>query len=196
MRQIRIITLLLAFISIAIAAYALTQSSKLENITKLNHDNEVRIKSLESEIKSLAITNVILNDAVAGYTAHPTTIKRVNSVIDFLRSGAAENEPAFADCWDRKVRTTNWGSMGPWGVLDECIDKISKKDSAILLREIENASDSARSDCSYTAENAAEGRERCAADRDFRLLSAANQALFSALTEADWQKKTKSILTE
>lgn len=182
---------------IVIAIFATNKSSELDVVSSKNRELESKISILETENKGFKIANSILNDATSGLTkAKPETMKGVTKVVSFLNSGQAGNEPKFAECWDRKLKTTNWGSMGPWGLLDECIDAIEKKESAILLREIENAAEAVRSNCSYTALNAADGRERCGVDRDFRLLSAANRALFSALTTPEWLAKQKPVITE
>lgn len=178
-----------AFTSIDKSKEIATQKEKIEEITE-------ELQKSYSEIRRLRATTVILNEATSGlHQTQPESIKMVRRVVSYILDLKEPPEIKFKECWDRKLKTTNWGSDGPYGLLDECIDQIKNASSAALIREIDNATDAARSRCSEGA-NRYEMAKNCWADRNFRLLMSANQAIFAAITTPKWLDTQETSISE
>lgn len=144
------------------------------------------LQKYQAENRKLRAIASILDGATNGiHQTRPETIKNVNKVMAYILDFKDAPEKEFKDCWDRMLNTTSWGSDGPYGLLDECIDSIKSTNSAILIREIDNATIAARGECSE-GDNRYEMAKSCWADRNFRLVNSANQALFSAITIPNW----------
>ncbi|MDT4884856.1 hypothetical protein FQZ97_1210340 [compost metagenome] len=105
-------------------------------------------------------------------------------------------EEKFKECWDRKLKTTNWGSNGPERILDDCIDSIASADTAILMSEIDNKTNSTDYTCRSSANNRFEGARNCSADKNYRLIISANRTLFEFITTKDWIDNQKPMILE
>ena len=126
----------------------------------------------------------------------PEITNDVNKVVDFILASKNSPEEKFKECWDRKLKTTNWGSMGPYGLLDDCIDTIVDANTAIFIRDIDNKKGSANYACRAHANNSFEGARDCWADRNFRMINSANNTLFDFITTKAWVDNQKSIVRE
>ncbi len=136
------------------------------------------IEKLQIENRKIRTIATILNGATNGlHKTRPETIKLANRAVEYIQQYKGPAEEKFKDCWNRRLNTTNWGSDGPYGLLDECIDSIENTDAAIFIRELENSTNAARSSCSE-GENRYEMAKSCWADRNFRLIQSANHAIF------------------
>ncbi|WP_374491069.1 hypothetical protein [Zoogloea sp.] len=165
---------------------SLEKGKELEQHKERVAEISVELQKYQTENRKLRAIASILDGATTGiHQTQPETIKNVNKVVAYILDLKDAPEEKFKECWDRRLNTTNWGSDGPYGLLDECIDSIKSTNSAILIREIDNATDAARSRCSE-GNNRYEMAKSCWADRNFRLMSSANQAIFSAITTPNW----------
>lgn len=185
-------TIPFSIIAALTAGLAISVFISLEKTKELEQHNEriskisMELQKYQTENRKLRATASILNGATNGiHQTEPETIKHVNKVMTYILDLKDAPEKEFKECWDRMLNTTNWGSDGPYGLLDECIDRIKSTNSAILIREIDNATLAARGECSE-GDNRYEMAKSCWADRNFRLVNSANQALFSAITTPNW----------
>jgi hypothetical protein len=153
-------------------------------------------ETLKNENKRIITTAIILNGATNGvHQTRPESIKLVNKTIEYIQKYDGPPEAKFKDCWNRILRTTNWGSDGPYGLLDGCINSIQVTENAILVRELENATNASRESCSE-GNNRAEMVKSCWADRNFRLIQSANQAIFSLITTPKWLENQTIQITQ
>lgn len=174
-------------VGLAISVFTSFEKTKeLEQHKERVSEISIELQKYQTENRKLRAIASILDGATTGiHQTEPETIKNVNKVVAYILDLKDAPEEKFKECWNRKLNTTNWGSDGPYGLLDECIDSIKSTSSAILIREIDNATDAARSRCSE-GNNRYEMAKSCWADRNFRLVSSANQAIFSAITTPNW----------
>lgn len=185
---------------VTMSVFAFTQTAELKskqaeliaaNATATN------LESLKSQLRQLTVINAINAEGTRGIiSTDAETIKTVNQVITFILESRSPAESKFAECWDRKLKTTDWGSMGPFGLLDECIDTIVEAKTAILMKELDRARNQARYNCSRTSANNAEAARDCWADRNFRLIASADSVLFSFITTAEWFNNQKGQIKE
>lgn len=174
-------------VGLAISVFtSLKKTKELEQHNERISEMSVELQKYQTENRKLRAIASILDGATNGiHQTRPETIKNVNKVMTYILDLKDAPEKEFKDCWDRMLNTTNWGSDGPYGLLDECIHNIKSTSSAILIREMDNATNAARSECSE-GDNRYEWAKSCWADRNYRLVSSANQALFSAITTPNW----------
>lgn len=174
-------------VGLAISVFTSFEKTKeLEQHKERVAEISIELQKYQTENRKLRAIASILDGATTGiHQTEPETIKNVNKVVAYILDLKDAPEEKFNECWNRKVNTTNWGSDGPYGLLDECIDSIKSTSSAILLREIDNATNAARSSCSE-GNNRFEMAKSCWADRNFRLVNSANNAIFSAITTSNW----------
>ena len=188
MKQTIIFSIITALaVGLVISAFtSLEKSKELEQHKERVAEISAELQKYQTENRKLRAIATILDGATTGiHQTQPETIKNVNKVVAYILNLKDAPEEKFKECWDRRLNTTNWGSNGPYGLLDECIDSIKSTSSAILIREIDKATDAARSRCSE-GNNRYEMAKSCWADRNFRLMSSANQAIFSAITTPNW----------
>jgi len=188
MKQTMIFSIMIALtLGLVISVFTLFEKSKeLEQQKEKIAEISIELKKYQTENRKIGAIASILKGATAGiHQTQPETIQNVNKVVTYILGLKDAPEEKFKECWDRRLNTTNWGSDGPYGLLDECIDSIKSSSSAVLIREIDNATDAARSRCSE-GNNRYEMAKSCWADRNFRLISSANQAIFSAITTPNW----------
>ena len=188
MKQTIIFSIITALaVGLVISAFtSLEKSKELEQHKERVAEISAELQKYQTENRKLRAIATILDGATTGiHQTQPETIKNVNKVVAYILNLKDAPEEKFKECWDRRLNTTNWGSNGPYGLLDECIDSIKSTSSAILIREIDNATDAARSRC-LEGNNRYEMAKSCWADRNFRIMSSANQAIFSAITTPNW----------
>lgn len=174
-------------VGLAISVFtSFEKNKKLEQHKEKVAEISIELQKYRTDNRKLRAIASILEGATTGiHQTQPETIKNVNNVVAYILDLKDAPEEKFKECWNRKLNTTNWGNYGPYGLLDECIDSIKSTSSAILIREIDNATDAARSRCSE-GNNRYEIAKSCWADRNFRLMISANQTIFSALTTQNW----------
>jgi hypothetical protein len=177
--------------------YAFNQSQEVKRIEgelktitdNLNNEKEAN--------KRLKVVNAINDGATNGlHATKPDVISETNRVIEYILTSGAPTEEKFYECWDRKLKTTNWGSMGPYGLLDDCIDKISSAKTAILMREIDNKVNAINYECRSKSATRFEGARDCMAERNYRLIVSANHALFEFVTTKNWIENQEGVITE
>lgn len=185
-------------LAIALVASTLVIYSKsiaLETANQKLSEISAKLESTREESDKIKIVSLLLRASSGGlYSVKPETLKEVRRVADFISSIKSGAESKFSECWDRQIKTKSWGSDGPYGLLEHCIDSIEDSKSAILLKEINNAVDLARHECAE-GENRFEAAKSCWADSNFRLLSGASSTLFEALTTPNWLSKKEDPLT-
>lgn len=180
-----IITALTVGLAISVFTF-LEKTKELEQHKERISGISIELQKYQTENRKLRAIASILDGATTGiHQTEPETVKHVNKVMAYILDLKDAPEEKFKECWDRRLNTTNWGSDGPYGLLDECIESIKSTSSAILIREIDNATEAARSRCSE-GENRYERAKSCWADRNYRLVSSADQALFLAITTPNW----------
>ncbi|WP_139379564.1 hypothetical protein [Zoogloea sp. LCSB751] len=188
MKQTILISIITA-LAVGLAASVFTSFEKAKEIEQ--HKEKItevstELQKYKTENKKLRAVASILDGATNGiHKTQPEIIKNVNKVVAYILNLKDAPEEKFKECWDRRLNTTSWGSDGPYGLLDECIDSIKSSSSAILIREIDNATNAARSRCSE-GNDRYEMAKNCWADRNFRLMSSANQVIFLAITTQNW----------
>tara|TARA_R110000851_G_scaffold333533_1_gene515185 strand:+ start:18562 stop:19176 length:615 start_codon:yes stop_codon:yes gene_type:complete len=188
--------LLLALIAaVSVAAY-LYISLKTENqalqeqIASLERQN----KTLASDMARAALVSRIYAASASGITGGPTKddLERGNEVVDFVLANKPAVEQDFKSCWDRKLNTTSWGSMGPYGLTEACIDKVKDDAVAVMLFDLYKAKENARYECAKKGENRYEMAVNCWADASHRFLMGLDAVFFEIVTEGD--KKTYNPL--
>lgn len=157
------------------------------------------LNNTKNENKRLRVTNSVLEGATRGlHATKPETIKEVNLVINHILESKSATEEKFKECWNRKLQTTDWGSDGPEGLLDDCIDHIAQSKNAILIKDIERKAEAARYIC--RSESTLGGRyemaKNCLADRNYRLLASAFNSLFESLTTPHWIENLNNSVSE
>lgn len=185
----------LAFALLGSTAVIYSKSSALDAAGQQLSEISRKLESTREEGKKLKIASLLLRASSDGlYPVKPETLKEVRRVADFIFSMEIGKETKFNECWDRQSKTKNWGNGGPDGLLEHCIDLIEDSKSAILLKEINDAVDLARNECSE-GENRFEAAKSCWADSNFRLLSGASNTLFDALTTPNWLSEKADALS-
>lgn len=112
--------------------------------------------------------------------------EKVKKVVDYITTNNLPKEKLFKSCWDRHLQTYDWGSMGPVGLLESCIDKISDDETAILMKKLDSSVELMRYECMPRGRTRYEGLEQCGIDGNYILLSSADNVLFKFVTEDDW----------
>ena len=189
--------LLLAFIAaVSVAAY-LYISLKAENevlqeqIVSLERRNE----TLVSDMARAALVSRIYATSNSGISGGPSEddLETGNEVVDFVLANKPAVEQDFKSCWDRKLNTTSWGSMGPYGLTEACIDKVKDDAVAVMLFDLYKAKENARYECAKKGENRYDMAVNCWADASHRFLMGLDAVFFEIVTEGD--KKTYNPLT-
>lgn len=195
--MLRALSLLAALGLLATLFVIFTQSSELQATKNELHKLTSEFQKIKDENKQFRVANAILEGATTGlHSTKPETIKEVKRVIGYILGSKGITEDKFKECWDRKLKTTQWGSMGPYGLLDECIDSIVDAKSAIFIREIDSSVETARYTCQSEGRDRYERAKNCWADRNFRLLTSANDALFASITTPNWIESQNSAINE
>ncbi len=195
--MLRTFSLLAALGLLAALFVIFTQSNELQSTKKELHNLTSEFRKIKDENKQFRVANAILEGATTGlHSTKPETIKEVKRVISYILESKGNTEDKFKACWDRKLKTTEWGSDGPYGLLDECIDSIVDAKSAIFIREIDRSAETARYTCGSEGRDRYEMAKNCWADRNFRLLNSANNALFDSLTIPKWIESQNSSINE
>jgi len=188
----------MVFIIGVIAVYfAYSQFAEIKTLRSHVALSDAKVVDLESQIgeikeqnRRLSIGITMLREASRGmYGLSEEATQQVEAVAEHLMTWSGNREKDFADCWDREVRTSRWGSDGVYTdmVLANCISKVKDNQSAILLNEVEKMSDHLRSECASRGENRAEAATECWADANNRYGFSAWNVLFSALTAENWK---------
>jgi hypothetical protein len=188
--------LLVLIAAVSVAAY-LYISLKAENetlqeqIVSLERQN----KTLASDMARAALVSRIYAASNSGINGGPTKddLERGNEVVDFVLANKPAVEQGFKSCWDRKLNTTSWGSMGPYGLTEACIDKVGNDAVAVMLFDLYKAKENARYECAKKGENRYDMAVNCWADASHRFLMGLDAVFFEIVTEGD--KKTYNPLT-
>lgn len=151
-------------------------------------EQEARNELLEVRFERASVISEVYRLAAHGVLdqVEPEQIGNANQMLD-LYIERKPVETAFYQCWDREINTTSWGSMGPWGVLETCIDKIEDDETAKLLFSLEQQSSRLRGECAFKASNRFEEIERCALSGKYRFAAGTYQAFFNLITQSEPQ---------
>lgn len=179
---------------IAALLFGFFQSRSLAELKNdLAYSNH-QLKEATLENASMRIKIAILNAASAGIT--PTTtdsVVLVNRLAVFIGETKTGYEAKFADCINRQMKTRDWGSDGPYGLLDTCINTIENSESAIKIKELDRLVQAARQKCGVEGNNRYEIARNCWADSNYRLTTGAHNAFFHLLTIPNWMNQQKDI---
>ncbi|MFH7563910.1 hypothetical protein [Oceanimonas smirnovii] len=169
------LTLLFLFVSVC---FAFTYKLYMEN-EKLREENLRKNASIE-----------IYKNASTGLIPATTESKAlVEDVINHVATSSSPKEKTFKSCWERQLQTGDWGSMGPVGLLESCIDKISNDKTAILMKKVDSSFELIGYECMPRGNSRYDGIEKCNIDGSYILLSSAKDTLFRFITEDDWMNK-------
>ncbi len=158
-------------------------------------EKEALITTLEQENHRYRISTALLNGATQGiHETKPEAVAAANRVIDFILTANAPSEPQFKACWETKLNTTQWGSMGPHGLLEACVNTLSSPETAALMKDLASVRDQRRAACSSEGKNRYEEALNCWADRSYRLVFSADKLLFAFVTDPDWLDKQAARL--
>lgn len=185
---------ILSVLLLASLLFIAFQSKQLESARTQMLGMNLSLERAEIERKQLRILGAIF-ERVSGGT-EPYTNKAVKDVATYILLNAEPAETKFAECWDRQLRTTDWGSMGPYGLLDQCIDTIVSAKSAILLKETDRLAELEGEKCRQNGSNTIEMKQACWADDNYRLLISAGNVLMEALTEPNWLQSSKTLFDQ
>lgn len=154
--------------------------------------------SLEKETnRRFRVVSAINNGAAMGlHGTKPDVVSDANRVVEYILTSNDPTEDKFSECWDRRLKTTNWGSMGPYGLLDDCIDTIASAKTAIFMREIDNKANAISYACRSKSANRFEGARDCMAEKNYRLITSANNALFEFVTTKNWIDNQAGVIKE
>lgn len=170
------------------------QSKQLESARTQMLGMNLSLEQAETERKQLRILSAMFEGVSRGiHGVEPDTNKAVKEVATYILLNTEPAETKFAECWDRKLRTTDWGSMGPYGLLDECIDTVVSAKSAILLKQTDRLAEMTADKCRQGGANKFEMAQSCWADGNHRLLMSAGDVLMEALTEPNWLQSSKNL---
>jgi len=195
--MMKIFALLSMFGLVGVTFFAFNQEKELEAKKEELGAAIENLHQVKEENRRFKVVNAIYYGATTGlHGTKPEITNDVNKVVDFILASKNSPEEKFKECWDRKLKTTNWGSMGPYGLLDDCIDTIVDANTAIFIRDIDNKKGSANYACRAHANNSFEGARDCWADRNFRMINSANNTLFDFITTKAWVDNQKSIVRE
>lgn len=185
---------ILSVLLLASLLFIAFQSKQLESARTQTLGMNLALERAEIERKQLRILSAIFEGVSGGiHGVEPDTNKAVKEVATYILLNAEPAETKFAECWDRKLRTTDWGSMGPYGLLDQCIDTVVSAKSAILLKETDRLAELAGEKCRQNTSNTFEMNQACWADGNHRLLISAGNVLMEALTEPNWLQSSKNL---
>lgn len=182
----------IAILALALAASLFLTNNQARKIDTLNDQAsnlKAQIDSLHSEYRRNKVALAIFQNASNGmYGLNAEARGYARTIFNHIVEKDRLPESKFLECWNREVRTNRWGSDGPYSemLLDACISLVTDNQSAILLRESDNAFQVVRGNCSEHAQNRADGARDCWADANFRLSLGAKKVLFDALTRQDW----------
>lgn len=158
-------------------------------------DKKAQLAALEQAHQRYRILAALLNGATQGIQGtKPEAAAAANRVIDFMLSSNAPPEQRFKTCWDTKLNTTQWGSMGPHGLLDACVSTIADPATATLMKALASLKDQLRAACSSEGGNRYEEALHCWADRSYRLVFSADKLLFDFVTDPDWLEKQEAVV--
>lgn len=184
--------ILIAILTLALAVslfFMTKQTRKIDALNAQASNLKTQIDSLHFEYKRNKVALAIFQNASDGmYGLNVEARGYAKTIFSHIVEKDRPPESKFLECWNREVRTNRWGSDGPYSemLLDACVSLVADNQSAILLRESDNAFQAVRRNCSEHAQNKADEARDCWADANFRLSFGAKEVLFDALTKQDW----------
>lgn len=182
----------IVILALALAASLFLTTNQAIKIDALNDQTKnlkTQINSLHSEYRRNKVALAIFQNASSGmYGLNAEARGYARTIFNHIIEKDRLPESKFLECWNREIRTNRWGSDGPDSemLLDTCISLVADNQSAILLRESDNAFQFVRGNCSKLAQNRPDAARDCWADANFRLSLGAKEVLFDALTRQDW----------
>lgn len=184
--------ILIITLTLTLAASLFFTSKQAREIDALNAQASnltTQIDSLHFEYRKNKVALAIFQNASDGmYGLNAEARGYARTIFSHIVEKDRPPESKFLECWNRELRTNRWGSDGPYSemLLDACISLVADNQSAILLRESDNAFQAVRRKCSEHAQNRADAARDCWADANFRMSLGARNLLFDALTKQDW----------
>lgn len=139
--------------------------------------------SLDQALEKAAFINEVYRRASYA-VIDPNTEEIIALANEILENELAKPlEADFYSCYDRVVRTTSWGSMGVYGVVEECIGEVKDDDVAKRLFALEAMAARIRRECGRNATNRYEEIEKCALSGKYRFVVGLDGAYFQLVTK-------------
>ncbi|MDO9115655.1 MAG: hypothetical protein Q7U63_17910 [Polaromonas sp.] len=175
--------------ALLVVFYQTRSLTELKN--ELEYSNH-QLKDAAQENDNLRLKIAILNAANLGIAPTTTeTVVFVNRLAVRIRETKPGFEAKFAACINRQIKTQDWGSDGPYSLLDTCINTIENDESAIKLKELDRLAQAAKQKCGTEGNNRFEIARNCWANPNYRLVVAAQNVFFNLLTIPNWLSEQK-----
>lgn len=176
----------LTILSVVLSCVLVFKTREVSGQKAIIEELNARAQVSLAEKRELRVLSALFKEASVGlHETEPETIKKASKAVAYIVQLREPAELEFAECWDREINSHSWGSDGPYGILEACIDKIKSKDTAVLMHEMESAVEVARAKCGINGKDRYEMAQMCFAESGFRLISGARNLLFSAITSPE-----------